>query len=144
MHFWWCWHPDHICWSALSGCTSWHLRLHQWLYRGSCISVGSRSITTVINRFYTTTPRCVCSSCAWLLVQIELPSLDYSKHQWSVVSSRGCHPSVVSVHHDSPILPEQDLFSFPISLGGLRICDPYHTSGENYKFSYVLSHPLVI
>jgi len=38
---------------------------------------------------------------------------------------------------------EQELFSLPIFLSGLRICDPYHTSGENYKFSYELSCPLV-
>ena len=35
------------------------------------------------------------------------------------------------------------MFSLPISLGGFGICDPYSTSGENYKFSYKLSRPLV-
>ena len=35
------------------------------------------------------------------------------------------------------------MFSLPIFLGGLGICDPYSTSGENYKFSYELSHCLV-
>ena len=38
---------------------------------------------------------------------------------------------------------ERELFSLPISLGGLRVCDPYSISGENYKFSYELSRPLV-
>ena len=38
---------------------------------------------------------------------------------------------------------ERELFSLPISLGGLGICDPYSTSGENYKFLYELSRPLV-
>ena len=38
---------------------------------------------------------------------------------------------------------ERELFSLPVSLGGLGICDPYQTSGEYYKFSRELSHRLV-
>ena len=35
------------------------------------------------------------------------------------------------------------MFSLPISLGGLGICNHYSPSGKNYKFSYELSCPLV-
>ena len=49
-------------------------------------------------------------------------------------------PTVIP-HPPSDI--ERELFSLPISLGGLGICDLYSTSGENYKFSYELSCPLV-
>jgi len=49
--------------------------------------------------------------------------------------------STVIPHPPSDL--ERELFSLPISLGDLGICDPYHLSGENYKFSYELSRPLV-
>ena len=35
------------------------------------------------------------------------------------------------------------MFSLPVSLGSLGICDPYQTLGEYYKFSHELSCPLV-
>ena len=38
---------------------------------------------------------------------------------------------------------ERELFSLPISLGGLGICDPHQASRDFYKFSHKLSHPLV-
>ena len=38
---------------------------------------------------------------------------------------------------------ERELFSLPISLGGLGICDPHQASKEFYKFSHTLSRPLV-
>ena len=38
---------------------------------------------------------------------------------------------------------ERELFSLPVSLGGLGICDPYQVSGEHYSFSRELSRPLV-
>ena len=38
---------------------------------------------------------------------------------------------------------ERELFSLPVSLGGLGICDPYQASGEHYSFSRELSRPLV-
>ena len=38
---------------------------------------------------------------------------------------------------------ERELFSLPVSLGGIRICDPYQVSGEHYSFSRELSRPLV-
>ena len=38
---------------------------------------------------------------------------------------------------------ERELFSLPVSLGGLGICDPYQVSGEHYSFSRELSCPLV-
>ena len=38
---------------------------------------------------------------------------------------------------------ERELFSLPVSLGGLGICDPCQVSGEHYSFSRELSRPLV-
>ena len=38
---------------------------------------------------------------------------------------------------------ERELFSLPISLGGLGICDPHQASKECYEFSHKLSCPLV-
>ena len=38
---------------------------------------------------------------------------------------------------------ERELFSLPISLGGLGICDPYQASRDFYEFSHKLSRPLV-
>ena len=38
---------------------------------------------------------------------------------------------------------EQKLFSLPVSVGGLGICDPCHVSANGYEFSHELSRPLV-
>ena len=38
---------------------------------------------------------------------------------------------------------ERELFSLPISLGGLGICDPHQASRDFYEFSRKLSRPLV-
>ena len=54
-----------------------------------------------------------------------------------------CHKFLPTVIPHPPNDIEQELFSLPISLGELGICDPYSTSGESYKFSYELSRPLV-
>ena len=38
---------------------------------------------------------------------------------------------------------ERELFSLPVSLGGLGICDPCSVSSSDYDFSHELSRPLV-
>ena len=59
--------------------------------------------------------------------------------------SRASYSSKVLSHRDShpPNDIERELFGLPISLGGLGVCDPYSTSGENYKFSCELPCCLV-
>ena len=38
---------------------------------------------------------------------------------------------------------ERELFGLPVSLGGLRICDPCRISTDDYNFSFELSRPLI-
>ena len=100
-HLWWYWHPDYVCWSALSRCTS-QLRDFIADYTQDHVSQWVE-VRSHLSSFAATQPLCcICCSCLWFFVQIELLHLLTTPNINDLLSPRACHSSNVSAHHDTP------------------------------------------
>ena len=139
-------HPDNICWSALSGCSSWFFTLYisEIIHRIVSLT-GLRGclgypLLQLVNPMPLT--QCLCTDSflngTTFCVLIQTFMIFYL-----LLSPLFANNFYLHWFPHPPSDLERELLSLPTSLGGLGICDLNYSSGANYKFSHELSRPLV-